>query len=175
VSVRESVLLSSIVDEISTRLLDVEAIDKLTAAVSAKVQAAASRTSDETKRIEREIADRERRVKNLVRQAEEAAEAMPELSARVRELREEIASLRTERETVADPATITVLKPAVEDYLPRLAELLAARGPETSSVLKDVVKNGVMKSEGRGKARFEFDLAPLGAFVALSASGPRSS
>ena len=57
----------------------------------------------------------------------------------------------------------------------RVAELLAARGPETSSVLKDIIKNGVMKSEGRGKARFEFDLAPLGAFVSLSASGPRSS
>jgi DNA invertase Pin-like site-specific DNA recombinase len=175
VSVRESVLLSSIVDEISPRLLDFEAIDRLTAAVSAKVQATASRTWDETKRIEREIADRERRVKNLVTQAEEASEAMPELSARVRELREEIVALRTERETVAEPATITVLKPAVEEYLPRVAELLAARGPETSSVLKDIIKNGVMKSEGRGKARFEFDLAPLGAFVSLSASGPRSS
>jgi DNA invertase Pin-like site-specific DNA recombinase len=175
VSVRESVLLSSIVNEISRRLLDLEAMDKLTAAVSAKVQTAASRTSDETKRIDREIADRERRVKNLIRQAEAADEAMPELSGRVRELREEIVALRTERETVAEPATITVLKPAVEEYLPRLAQMLAARGPETSSVLKDIVKNGVMKSEGRGKSRFEFDLAPLGAFVSLSASVPRSS
>jgi DNA invertase Pin-like site-specific DNA recombinase len=171
VTVRESVLLKALLDEVRERVLDPAAIDMLTQAVTAKVEAAAASAGAEAWLIDDLLADRTQRIRNLVSKAEATEVPMPELQARLQELRAELAELQASRAAVVEPATVTVLRTAVTAYLPRLAGLLAGRGPETAAVLRELISGGLMTSEGRGKARFDFTLAPLGGLVSVSPSG----
>ena len=102
---------------------------------------------------------------------EESDESLPELDVRLRELRVELRDLRGKQDGLAQPASLAVLQSSVKVYLPRLAEILGEKPAEMRALLPDLVKDGVMVSEGRGRSRFEFKLAPLGAMATLAPSG----
>ncbi|HVX97248.1 MAG TPA: recombinase family protein [Polyangia bacterium] len=174
VTVRESVLLQRLLDEINQRVLDPEALDDITARVNAHAQAARASQAADLQSLDDQIADREQRAARLVR-ALETGEDMPEVATRLRELRAEAAAIKERRASVAAPPEVTILSSAVAAYMPRLAELLAGGGAETAAALRDLVRDGVMGRQGRGCAVFTFKFAPFDSLVSMSAAGPRRS
>ncbi|HTB59367.1 MAG TPA: hypothetical protein VLC06_15945, partial [Polyangia bacterium] len=147
------------------------AMGRLADMIAEEVEGMARSADLDGRNLAAEIADRERRIGRLVRRMEESDEAMPELEERLRELRAEVKALRAREGDVSRPISKDALKASIRDYLPRVSEMLAGNPDELRAVLPDLVKDGVMFSEGRGKSRFVMNLVPLGALATLAPSG----
>jgi DNA invertase Pin-like site-specific DNA recombinase len=175
VTVREGVLIRMIVSTLQERLLDGAGMGRLIDMIGEEVEAMSRSAELDGRNLATEIADRERRIGRLVKRMEESDDAMPELEDRLRELRAEVKALRAKEGDVSRPISKDVVKASIRDYLPRLSDMLAGQPDELRAVLPDVVKDGVMFSEGRGKSRFEMNLLPLGALATLAPSVPLPS
>jgi hypothetical protein len=70
---------------------------------------------------------------------------------------------------------VTVLRPAVLEYLRNTVELLRTTPGESRHLLANLIEDGRYIPLGRGKAEIRFILRPLGTEETLAFLGPRPS
>ena len=161
-----------VVGRILDRLLDDESVDLLVERVE-EIVAASNRDSDrDRKKLEKERAAVTRKLRRLVRLAEQTDE-FDELLEKLEGLKARKADIEHDLAGLEEPLPrVTVLRPAVLEYLQNTVELLRKSPEKSRYLLENLIENGRFIPLGRGKAEIRFILRPLGTEERLTFLGP---
>jgi site-specific DNA recombinase len=164
---------SAVVERVLERFLDEESVSYVVARVEELVEEANKDAGKDRKKLEKEHASVTRKLRRLIRLAEQTDE-FDELLEKLESYKKRKAEVERDLAQMDEPLPrVTVLRPAVIEYLQNTVELLQKSPERSRHVLANLIEKGRFIPMGRGKAEIRFTLRPFGVEETLSFLGPK--